>query len=148
MLENADAEPEIDAVTVNATTTEGEEPLLPLADMPTETAETVTPIPPSVVEIRNEWQQRIAAETRLPQPLRLGLSKYVETAEIAPQSQEPYLSVSQVAQLFGETFPFLVARPVQVVEHPQGETFFQRDQDLTPETAARLAREQLARTGF
>jgi hypothetical protein len=99
-------------------------------------------------EQRQEWVRRIRAEQRLPGALRDRLAKAVEDLPLNA-SGEPQLSVSQVASVFAEAVPSLMAldAPRTLAPHPAGEAFFQGGQ-LSDDDAARIAREQLARTGF
>jgi hypothetical protein len=94
------------------------------------------------------WPERIRNERRLPAPLRERLAAAAEGESNDPAA-EPHLSVSAVAEIFAEAVPALLglAGESTVIRHPAGDGFFQAGQ-LSDDDAARIAREQLARTGF
>jgi hypothetical protein len=98
---------------------------------------------------RSDWIERIRSERRLPAALRDRLAAAVVEAGVSVDGDEPRLTVSQVAQVFAEAVPALLAidRPASAAVHPAGESFFQGG-ELSDSDAARLAREQLSRTGF
>lgn len=127
------AEPTVEAPTETVIPTVGERPDAPQAD-PT--------------DLRSEWAIRIRAEKRLPGSLRERLAAAVEQS--TSTDREPLLSVTQVAQVFADAVPMLLtldSSRTAIVEHPQGEAFFQNG-TLSDQEAARIARDQLARTGF
>ena len=98
---------------------------------------------------RRVWAERIRSEQRLPGALRDRLAALVVEAARVDGDAEPQLTVSQVAGVFAEAMPMLLALdgPRMVAPHPGGEAFFRAGQ-LSDDDAARIAREQLARTGF
>jgi hypothetical protein len=107
---------------------------------------------PAVVGVqqqRQNWAERIRAEQRLPGALRDRLAALVTEAARIDGDAEPQLSISQVAGVFAEAMPMLLTidGPRMVATHPGGEAFFRAGQ-LSDDDAARIAREQLARTGF
>ena len=127
-----------------------------LVDPPTEpTPENIETLSPDVpapafdaAALRSDWATRIRAEGRLPGGLRERLATAVEeSAQLANATTEPQLSVSQVAELFAESLPRFLPTESRLAVHPAGERFFQGGADSSQE-AARLAREQLRRTGF
>ena len=91
----------------------------------------------------------IRAEERLPPALRDRLAAVVEEAARIEGEAEPSLTVTQVASVLAEAVPSLLALegPPSVAPHTAGEGFF-RAGELSDRDAARLAAEQLARTGF
>jgi hypothetical protein len=149
---------------------ESEEPAVPALETPANTSSASAAVPseaatenpsPTVAPgetstasvneeatLRQAWAERIRAEARLPGGLRERLAAVVaESATAFSNSEEPRLTLSQVANVFAETLPsFLVAAP-RVLEHPQGERFFHGDA-ITPDEASAIARQQLERTGF
>jgi hypothetical protein len=118
---------------------------------PAEVAESVVSPPAELVQQqqRQDWAERIHAEQRLPGALRDRLAALVTEAARVDGDAEPQLTVSQVAGVFAEAMPMLLAidGPRMVAPHPGGEAFFRAGQ-LSDDDAARIAREQLARTGF
>ena len=98
---------------------------------------------------RQDWAERIRSEQRLPGALRDRLAAVVTEAARVDGDAEPQLTISQVAGVFAEAMPTLLALETQrtVAPHPAGEAFFRAGQ-LSDDDAARIAREQLARTGF
>ena len=98
---------------------------------------------------RRDWAERIRSEQRLPGALRDRLAALVTEAARVDGDAEPQLTISQVAGVFVEAMPTLLAleTPRNVAPHPGGEAFFRAGQ-LSDDDAARIAREQLARTGF
>jgi len=122
-------------------------------------AELIEPAPseqaaePVVAELasqrRQHWAHIIRDEPKLPAALRDRLAAVVEDAANVESDAEPQLTISQVAKVFAESLPSLLAleRPRTVAAHPAGEGFFRAGQ-LSDDDAARIAKEQLARTGF
>jgi hypothetical protein len=110
---------------------------------------TAEPAVVGVQQRRRDWAERIHAEQRLPGALRDRLAALVTEAARIDGDAEPQLSISQVAGVFAEAMPMLLALdgPRMVAPHPGGEAFFRAGQ-LSDDDAARIAREQLARTGF
>ena len=104
---------------------------------------------PNLPDPRHVWSQLIRDEHRLPGALRTRLAEAVEASPDLAGHAEPRLSVSQIASLFAETLPSLVGveRGLVPASHPAGEGFFQQG-SLSDDDAARLARQQLVRTGF
>ena len=102
-----------------------------------------------VQQHRQDWVERIRSEQRLPCALRDRLAAVVAEAAQIGSDAEPQLTISQVAGVFAEAMPMLLALdgPRMVAPHPGGEAFFRAGQ-LSDDDAARIAREQLARTGF
>jgi hypothetical protein len=98
---------------------------------------------------RRDWVQRIRGEQRLPGALRERLAAVVEEAARIENDAEPQLTISQVANVFAEAIPALLTleAPRSIATHPAGEAFFHAGQ-LSDNDAARIASEQLARTGF
>lgn len=98
---------------------------------------------------RRDWAERIRSEQRLPGALRDRLADLVTEAAGVDGDAEPQLTISQVAGVLAEAMPSLLALdgPRLVAPHPSGEAFFRAGQ-LSDDDAARIAREQLARTGF
>ena len=111
----------------------------PLIEQPLET----------VQQQRQDWAERIRGEQRLPGALRDRLAAIVAEAAQVGSDAEPQLTISQVAGVFAEAMPMLLALDGlrMVAPHPGGEAFFRAGQ-LSDDDAARIAREQLARTGF
>ena len=100
-------------------------------------------------ERRKHWGHIIRDEPRLPGALRERLAAVVEEAASVETDAEPQLTISQVASVFAESLPSLLAieQPRTLAAHPAGEAFFRAGQ-LSDDDAARIAREHLARTGF
>ncbi len=98
---------------------------------------------------RRDWAARIRTEQRLPAALREQLASSVEAHATLVGDSEPTLTISQVANVLAESVPTLLALagPATAAVHPAGEGFFQNGQ-LSDHDAARVAAEQLARTGF
>ena len=130
-----------------------EAPAEPVTAELVEPAEGAQPVvlPPAerTEERRRDWAERIRAEQRLPGALRDRLAAAVAEGASVFGDAEPQLSISQVAGVFAEAMPLLLALdgPRMVAPHPGGEAFFRAGQ-LSDDDAARIAREQLARTGF
>lgn len=130
-----------------------EVPAEPVSAELVEPAEVAEPIITQLAELtqqrRQDWAERIRAEQRLPCALRDRLAALVTEAARIEGDAEPQLSISQVAGVFAEAMPMLLALegPRMVAPHPGGEAFFRAGQ-LSDDDAARIAREQLARTGF
>jgi hypothetical protein len=130
-----------------------EVPVEPVIAELVERAEVAEPVvlPPAELpqQQRQKWAERIRSEQRLPGALRDRLAALVSEAASIDGNAEPQLSVSQVAGVFAEAMPMLLALdgPRMVAPHPGGEAFFRAGQ-LSDDDAARIAREQLARTGF
>jgi hypothetical protein len=118
------------------------------SDEPSEAnADAATDTPPA--NPRRDWAERIRGEQRLPGSLRQRLAAVVEEAADFNDGEEPRLTVSQIATVFAETIPSLlgVDRALAAAAHPGGDVFFQQG-ILSDDDAARLARQQLQRTGF
>lgn len=98
---------------------------------------------------RSDWATRIRAERRLPGSLRDCLAAAVQEAAELNGTAEPRLTVTQVANVFAEALPALLSLESgpALASHPAGEAFFRGGQ-LSDDDAARIASEQLARTGF
>jgi hypothetical protein len=109
----------------------------------------IEPPPEAAQQRRQNWAERIRSEQRLPGALRDRLAALVAEAALVDSDAEPQLTISQVAGVFAEAMPTLLAleTPRSVAPHPGGEAFFRAGQ-LSDDDAARIAREQLARTGF
>jgi len=121
-----------------------------------EIAAETTPNEPVVADLaslanqrRHDWARRIRGERRLPGSLREHLAAVVEEASQVEDDAEPRLTVSQVANVFAMAVPSLLTLEESraVAPHPAGEAFFHAGR-LGDDDAARLASEQLARTGF
>jgi hypothetical protein len=110
-------------------------------------ADTSPDLPPA--NPRHDWAERIRGEQRLPGSLRQRLAAVVEEAASLNDGEEPRLTVSQIASVFAEALPSLlgVERSLAAAAHPGGDAFFQQGA-LSDDDAARLARQQLQRTGF
>jgi hypothetical protein len=130
-----------------------EAPAEPVPSELVEPAEVAEPVVAQLAELtqqrRQDWAERIRSEQRLPGALRDRLAALVTEAARIDGDAEPQLTVSQVAGVFAEAMPMLLAidGPRMVAPHPGGEAFFRAGQ-LSDDDAARIAREQLARTGF
>lgn len=139
----------VDSLTVDSLGGPGEPVTAELVE-PIEVAE---PVVAQLAELtqqrRQDWAERIRSEQRLPGALRDRLAAVVTEAARVDGDAEPQLTVSQVAGVFAEAMPMLLALdgPRLVAPHPGGEAFFRAGQ-LSDDDAARIAREQLARTGF
>ena len=122
---------------------------------PVESLVAATPVEPAaevvarIDEQRRDWARRIRDEQRLPGSLRERLAAAVEEAAFVEADAEPQLTVSQVANVFAEALPTLLAldSPRVLAAHPAGDAFFRAGQ-LSDDDAARIASEQLARTGY
>lgn len=110
-------------------------------------AEPTPEMPPP--DPRRDWAERIRNEQRLPGSLRQRLAATVEDAADLNDGEEPRLTVSQIATVFAEAIPSLlgVESSLASAAHPGGDAFFQPS-GLSDDDAARLARQQLQRTGF
>lgn len=130
------------------------EPVLAEAMEPTPVEATVSePVVADLAELaaqrRKHWGHIIRDEPKLPAALRERLAVVVEEAASVETDAEPQLTISQVATVFAEAIPSLLGldQPRAVAAHPAGEAFFRAGQ-LSDDDAARIAREQLARTGY
>ena len=104
-------------------------------------------------EFRRRLADRIRGSARLPKGLRDRLAKAVDTVQLsADGDEEPTLRVSDAVAMIEEALPphlSLDAEQLEPSDHPAGEGFFTGDaRQLSDEEAARIARDQLASTGF
>lgn len=126
----------------------GHEPFEEMSEEPDEPLPETLPQGPPSTDTRPTWIERIQNEHRLPAALRQSLAAAIDKSGHAEATEEPQLTLTQVAQVFAEAVPSLLSRELVVpAPHPAGEGFFQQSA-LSDDDAARLAREQLERTGF
>jgi hypothetical protein len=113
-----------------------------------ESAQLAAPPAPSLAELRRVWGERIRREARLPGGVRERLAALVEqSAAVSDVDSQPQLLLDDVTTVLAHTLPGLLAPPLPTAAHPRGERFFTGER-WGEQEAARLAREQLERTGF
>lgn len=121
---------------------------------PQTTAETPHDVQTDRAEtFRRDLAGRIERSSRLPRGLRTRLARFVGAVQLSSDGEEePSLRVSDAVAMLEEALPeqlTLDADNVDAADHPGGESFFSGDpSQMSDDEADRIAREQLASTGF
>ena len=116
-------------------------------------AERETDRTPEIIAQRGQLAQRIRNSRKLPKGLRDRLAEVVETLQLSDDAETvPALPVAEAVEMIEAAIPENLQfheGPLETPAHPRGEGFFTGGaSQLSSEDAERIAKEQLAATGF
>ena len=106
-----------------------------------------------IIAQRSQLAQRIRSSRKLPKGLRDRLAELVETLQLSDDADAvPRVPVAEAVDMIEAAIPEnlqFAEGPLESPVHPRGESFFTGDSSrLSSEDAQRIAKEQLAATGF